>query len=132
MGSGEQDKTILLHDYAMALSEHPEFVVWLACKWFWENDPNRFFPKIAEIKRLCDSIQLPAIKTEREVERIEKPSSVKMDAYYRDVRENPVRRTLCDYIKSKGGDDLFDVRSYSNYQLEILAKSKYGYREDAT
>ena len=40
---------------------------------------------------------------------------------------------MLDFLKAKGEEDYFDqVRFWSNYQLEMRAKSKYGWRSNAS
>lgn len=56
LGSSDEDRAVLINDYAEALSVYPEFVVYLACRSIWENDESPFCPKIKMIKDLCEAI----------------------------------------------------------------------------
>jgi hypothetical protein len=43
-----------------------------------------------------------------------------------------MRRELCDFIIAKGGEDFFEnTQFYSNYQIELIAKSRYGFGKPA-
>lgn len=134
LGSGSIDRPILLKDYAISLSQFPEFIVWQTCKWFWENDPNKFFPKIVELTDLCEKIQIQIpLPAKMQIEKAKSASikSKRMDQYYSNPKENPLRRVLCDFLVVHGKDDYFELdRMYSNYYLEGLAHG-LGWRPEA-
>lgn len=64
LGTSEQDRAILIRDYAESLANIPEFVLHLACKHFRENGESHFFPTIKELKDICREIE-SAIKASR-------------------------------------------------------------------
>ena len=122
LGSSDKDRVILFNDYSVALRGFSDFVVFLACKLFWENDDNGFYPKIKSLVSLCQVIQK---KTgTHEIENKPRPT------YYKTPKDNPIRRTLCDFLIAKGKPDYFNEdRMNSNYQLEIEARG-LGWKPD--
>ena len=52
-GSNDADRAILLSDYVTALSDIPEFILFMICKNYWENDRRPFIPFIGEIRSAC-------------------------------------------------------------------------------
>lgn len=130
LGSSENDRTVLLHDYVAALKPYSEFTIYLACKSFWETDPSGFYPKVIVLVELCELIHmslkniLAATSGCKQLTSTAKPK-FDMNNYYKDPRDNPLRRQLCDFLISKGVDDYFDMATfYSNYQLESLARNR--------
>lgn len=119
-GSNDKDRSVLITDYAVSLSEFPEFLVYLVCRHFWEDDKRPFVPYIGELKEICKLIMV-------EYEKRRQPiiPQIKKEKYYSDPRENPMRRRLCDFLISKGEEDHFDqIRLWSNYDLERQANLK--------
>ncbi len=127
LGSTEQDRAILLRDYVEALRVYPEFVVWLVCKAFWEDNGSSFFPKIADLKTLCDTVER-ALRRELPAAQLEKPKRQPLRREEESEEGRRVRRELCDFLVNRGEADYFDMdRLYSNYYLEGLCRSKYGW-----
>lgn len=56
LGSSQEDRAVLLADYAQVLQQFPEFVVWTVCKALWQETENAFFPKIKKINDICESV----------------------------------------------------------------------------
>lgn len=129
LGSSVTDKTILFHDYATALAQFPDFVVWIACKWFWEKDPNKFFPKIAEIADLCEKIlaELPRPPSHQ----IAKPEAARKPKPMREEESDSGKARRAELLKfmADHGDtnDYSNTNANSNYSLEGLARLKYGW-----
>ena len=130
MGSGEADRAVLLVDYADALSQYPEFIVYLVCRNYWENDRRPFVPFIDEIKEACGILrdQFEAIRNPKLLLKNMKP----VCEIYHSPKDNPIRQKLCDFLIEQGEPDYFEQeRFWSNYDLEKLAKSKgYGKAEE--
>lgn len=128
LGSTDQDRAILLRDYIEALKVYPEFVVWLVCKAFWNDNASNFFPKIVALKTLCDTVER-AFRRELPTAQIEKPKPQKRLREEESEQGKIVRRKLCDFLVNRGEPDHFEQdRLYSNYQLEGLCASKYRWR----
>lgn len=131
LGSSEKDRSILLHDYAVALGGTSEFIVWTVCKAFWEDDGNKFFPKIFELKRACSAISdgfqraivAPTIPP--------KPKFIPRVREEESDRGKSDRAKLIKFMKEKGDEnDYSNDRFYSNYQLECIASSKFGWKSE--
>lgn len=132
-GSSIQDKSILLHDYASALSQFPEFIVWLSCKFFWEKDQNKFFPKIAEVVNLCEKMlaEIPPLPSAQLTHTPKPPKPCAVREEDSDIGKSK-REELIDFMKSKGNeDDYSNLSFYSNYSLEQIARCKFGWRRYA-
>lgn len=134
LGSGDQDRSILLNDYAQALSEYPEFVVWVVCRHFWENDENRFFPKIAQLKQSCEAVMNEISKIRPKA--LPTPEQIAAD----NARRQRVQREAEDriawqqialakrtawiaFLCEKNGTKPEDYSFTSDYQIEMAAKS---------
>lgn len=128
LGTNDDQRTLLLHDYSESLRDFSDFTVYLACRTFREVTENPFYPQVAVLKNICVEIknQLMAKAFPQLMAPEKKPRFDEI--YYSKPQENPIRRTLCDHITGKGGEDYFNDNSYSNYQLERLAVSNYGYK----
>lgn len=136
LGSSDEDRAILLHDYAEALRGYSDFVVFMACKCFWENDASGFYPKIITLQSICEEIHQAILAAHRQLidGKPSKPAPNRYDKsqYFLDPKDNPLRRTLCDFLIAKGDEDHFeDTVMWSNYYLEMIAKSKYGWKADS-
>lgn len=129
LGSDERDRTVLLHDYAEALRCYSDFVVFCACRMFWETNEEPFYPKIKPLRELCEllhqfftkCLNAPNLPTQ-----IEAQSSAKVSRYS-DPFPHPVRRQICDFLIAKGEPDYFADRHKSNYDLEEVAYKKYNW-----
>lgn len=130
LGSNDQDRKILLRDYVEAMRGYPEFVVWLVCKTFWQDNTSNFFPKIAELRKCCDAIEQKLRRECGQALSIEqKPKEPPRKREEESDRGREDRRKLCDFFVNRGEVDYFDQhRTYSNYQLECRASAKYGWR----
>lgn len=134
LGSSVEDRAILIHDYANALKAYSDFVVFTACKHFWEKDVGQFYPKLAVLQAICEEIHqalnnvhqkfLPSSETKVAQSKFDKSQ------YCSEPQDNPSRREICDFLVSKGEPNYFDSISYSNYQLELMAKAKFGYGKE--
>lgn len=115
-GTSQQEIAVKLVDYANALKDFPEFVVFEVCKFYWESDKRPFVPFIAEMKSACEVFH-NALKGYVEKKELGKP--VTKPDFYKSPTDNPVRRELCDYLLGQGEPDYFDqTRLWSNYDLE--------------
>lgn len=121
MGSTDADRSLLLHDFAVALAEFSEFVVFLACKTCWENSESGFYPTIKVLRDICAQIDgtmnrallaPPEPKTEQRRVREEDTT-----------RGQDTRRKICDEILALGGEDEFGGIQ-SNYQLESVLRHR--------
>lgn len=57
LGTDLGSRAQLLADYIEGLKDVPEFILWLVCKAFWEDNASTFMPKIVEIKNEARKIQ---------------------------------------------------------------------------
>jgi hypothetical protein len=120
-GSNDMDRAVLLTDYVSSLATFPEFIVFMVCRHYWENDRRPFLPFIGEIKEAC---QLFKSVLERELARKKQPILIgtenkPVSNYYEDPLKNPIRRHLCDFLVQQGKPDYFtQSRFWSNYDLE--------------
>jgi hypothetical protein len=138
LGSGDQDRAILLNDYTEALRAYPDFVVYVACRSLWETTESPFYPKIKQISDLCEMIyqsftaMLRNLKDQKTIDAPVKRGKYDKSQWYESPKDNPLRRDLCDFLVGKGEPDYFEMTmAYSNYQLEIIACNKFGYRKEA-
>lgn len=142
LGSSDQDRSILLHDYAEALREFSEFVVFVACRHFWENDKGGFYPKIAALKQICKEIDaairsaytatMPAIEDKRDEER-ERQNQEELEQLRRlaELEKQENERMIAFLVKATGRDESeFRTGWYDNYRLSMVA-SAHGYSEHA-
>lgn len=128
-GSSDKDRPVLLVDYAIALAEFPEFVVFSVCRHFWENDKRPFVPFIAELREACElmTAKLEGAKNPQ----IENQQEQKMRAQTEEQSAigKEFRRTMCNFLVEKGEPDYYEqTRMMSNYQLERLAIVKHGWK----
>lgn len=56
LGSTPEDRTLLLNDYGENLRNYPEFAIYLACRWFWENDDSDFAPNLGKLRAVVEGI----------------------------------------------------------------------------
>ena len=56
LGSTPEDRAILTNDYAERLRNYPEFCVYLACRYFWENSESDFAPNLGKLVSLVEGI----------------------------------------------------------------------------
>lgn len=125
LGSALHDRTVLLKDYAVSLSQFPEFIAWQACKWFWEKDPNKFFPKIIEITDLCEKIQaqIPLPASQQITHANAAPSKPRAVREEDSVGGKQRRETIIQFLRDHGETkDYGNERLYSNYNLEMTAR----------
>ena len=125
---------VIMEDIALDVGDVSEWAVVMACAEMRKKN-SAWFPNTGEI---LDIIKKYSSMLENlYVKRLEgaKPAEGKsfnrrdMNNYYKNPKENPLRRELCDFLLQKGEPDYFDFTAmYSNYQLEIVAASKYGWR----
>lgn len=129
LGSSDRDRTVLLHDYAEALRPYSDFIVYIACKLFWENDADAFFPKIKPLREVCENLHqlFNRLLDAPNLPNALAPPKPDRKNYYSDPYPHPMRRQICDFLKSKGEQDYFRSALYSNYELEQMA-AKYGWQ----
>lgn len=123
-GSSDNDRTVLLHDYAEALRNYSDFTVYTACRALWETDPSPFFPKIKILGDLCAIIQDSFNNLSRGGTKMitSAPAALDRANFYQSPKDNPLRRVVCDFLISKGKKDYFNDLTESNYNLEMLAR----------
>lgn len=123
LGSTDQDRQILLHDYADALREFSEFTVFSVCKAFWEDSRSGFYPKIVELREACEAVTA-VLKREYNQLQLDAPAPKPKAMREEDSRGGKARRAhLLEFISSKGKElegvsDLYP----SNYSLEGTAR----------
>lgn len=124
-GIGQATMNAYMDDLASDLAQFSALAIELACTHIRRSHESPFFPQSKTIFDTSEAIQKSFAANMRKDE----PRIEKGEKFYRDQKENPVRRKLCDFLISKGCEDLFNDQMYTNYQLEIMAKSKYAYIE---
>jgi len=122
---------VVMEDISSDLRDVSEWAVIMACMEMRRKNAT-WYPNTGEIidiiKKYDAMIGNLYLKRLEAGEAKPQPRKYDKSQYYTDPRENPIRRELCDFIISKGGEDFFEnTQFYNNYQLEIIAKSKYGF-----
>lgn len=118
---GAEGRMILISDYVQALKHYPEFVVYLACRCWWESATGEFFPKIDMLRSVCESIygQLSHVLLPPP-EKPKLPPRVRHDASDTGQSE---RNAICAALVALGCEDMYSGR-VSNYQLQMLLSAK--------
>lgn len=74
-----------MNDYAEALSEYPEFIVYLVCKNLWENDESLFFPKIKPIKNACKDVMSAFLSASKKNDEKEEKKEISVEIGWREL-----------------------------------------------
>lgn len=119
LGSSDADRAMLLHDYADALRDYSDFVVYLACKSLWESNESPFYPKIKTLRDVCETFHVAftgligRLSDQKAIAAAPPPKRVKEE----DSDQGKIRRReMCEFL---GKPEYFDqVRLWSNYDLE--------------
>lgn len=130
---GAEAFQVIMEDIASDLGSISEWAMVMACAEMRQKN-DAWFPNtgeiIAVVKKyavMLDNLYLKRLESDKPANDT-KPKVKRMDKYFSGPKANPMRPVVCDFLVAHGEPDHFDNdRLYSNYYLEGIAKSKYGW-----
>lgn len=135
---GDEDIEMLCATYVEYLQKYPMDIVNNVVEEIITT--KKFFPLVSEILPRLEELNalrkalLLTFEGKRDPSKKEPEmkASFNRDDYYLNPKENPLRRTMCDFLVSKGEPDWYGrTTAYSNYQLEGLCR-KHGWSPSET